>query len=352
MLFKLGNNILYITGLCITLIYLLNSSLNFYFPKALVPLLVIIGALSLFSFGFAASKATSIIYSLMYVSSLLTVLFSYRFPEKSIYIILFLSCAFSGLVVVGFWVEGSAPNFLISRGIDTNFVGFFIISGLFVIMKYTVCSLRMKKFLFILFLMSGILLSSRMVVLMFCFLGTAVYWNKSWVLRVAIVSLSVGGLYFAIGFFAENSILVESVISALFGDFNISGLDADKRRVGLLATGVSYVAEAFPGGSGLGPLNYKLAVISEGLAPAGSFRLGYPHNYFISIVAQVGFVGVIFLIYLLRICYFGLRSFPIIAIICCGLAFNEFIGVHVLWLFIGLYFNETVLRSSDNALEE
>jgi hypothetical protein len=350
MFLGLGGHLIYIICLCIVLLHLLHSPLRFYVPMALAPLLVVIVVLISFSFWFATSIVSNSVYSMLYVSSLLTVLFAYRFPRKSLHLIFFASCAFSGLIILGVILDGTATHFLIAHGIDTNFVGFFLVSGVFVIMKYPLCSLRMKKLLFVLFVLCGVLLMSRMVILMFGFLFATIYWDKSRFSKLTIISLGLVVLYLVINFLIERPILVEALISALSGDVNIIGLDSDSRRVGLFATGISYVAESFPWGSGMGPFNYTTGVRSEGLASSVNFRLGYPHNYYISIVAQAGLAGVIFIIYLLRTCYRALGRFPIITTICIGLAFNEFIGVPVLWLFIGLYLNEYVLGSSDSSV--
>jgi len=348
----LGTNVIYMIYLSMVLLFLLQSSRVFYFPKALSPLAFMILTLIMVSYWFCTSVAVNTIYSMLYLSSLLTVLFAYRFPLQSVHMILWTSCALSGLIAVGFVQGGPVANFLISLGIDSNFTAYFLVSGIFVLLKYNLTSKRVRNCLVILMISCGVLLMSRSFLLMLGILFIAIYWDKSRIIKVTIASICLAGVYLLNIFVAENPLLLDAIYSALIGELNFDDLVEDKRRVGLLATAVGYIIQVFPNGSGLGPPNYLAAILSEGLSPSESFRLGYAHNYYISIVAQVGLMGFFFLLYLLRIAYSSLYLYPIIATICVGLVFNEFIGVPVLWLFIGLYFNANISpRRWDNDLE-
>ena len=348
----LGTNVIYMIYLSMVLLFLLQSSRVFYFPKALSPLAFMILTLIMVSYWFCTSVAVNTIYSMLYLSSLLTVLFAYRFPLQSVHMILWTSFALSGLIAVGFVQGGPVANFLISLGIDSNFTAYFLVSGIFVLLKYNLTSKRVRNCLVILMISCGVLLMSRSFLLMLGILFIAIYWDKSRIIKVTIASICLAGVYLLNIFVAENPLLLDAIYSALIGELNFDDLVEDKRRVGLLATAVGYIIQVFPNGSGLGPPNYLAAILSEGLSPSESFRLGYAHNYYISIVAQVGLMGFFFLLYLLRIAYSSLYLYPIIATICVGLVFNEFIGVPVLWLFIGLYFNANISpRRWDNDLE-
>ena len=91
----LGNNAIYIIFLFYSLYYLIKSKQLFKIPLKAFTIISLVLTLILFSSFYFSIASVQITYSLLYLASLLTLLFAYRFNELAINLILTCSYAIS-----------------------------------------------------------------------------------------------------------------------------------------------------------------------------------------------------------------------------------------------------------------
>lgn len=337
---KVGNIIVYGFFLVVPLWYLLTGIRVWDFPKKLMPLAVCLLFFVIYSSFFSANLLTHLIYSCLYCSCLLTTLFAYRFPEQAVLLMVYLAIALSGLVWTAILVGQDVVRFFINAGFDTNYSGYILVAGIFALSRFTVYRASVSRLLILMMLIAGLLLVSRSFILLMVCLCFLTVWEKARYGKFFLGILVLSVAYFLINLLAENQALFLALTAAVTGEVELGGLVEDRRRIELFATGIRAVMEFFPFGTGMGPENYKAAVLDAGLVTSSTLRLGYPHNYFISGIAQAGIAGVIFIAYLVKIGISARKDFPVIGALLIGLAFNEYIGITVLWIYFGLYFNE------------
>ena len=343
---KVGNVIVYCYFLVISLWYILTGGSVRLFPKKLMPLAVCLVFYVIYSSFFSADLLTHLVYSCLYFSCFLTMLFAYRFPEEAVFFVVCFAIALSGLVLTGALLGQSPVRFFIDAGFDTNYSGYFLVGGIFALARFKIFSARLSRLLILMVLVAGLSLVSRSFILLIFVLGVLTVWEKTRSGKFFLSLLILPLAYYLNNFIAGNQDLFMALASAISGEANLGDLIGDRRRIELFATGISAVKEFFPFGTGMGPGNYKAAVLDAGLVTSGTLRLGYPHNFFISGVAQAGVAGVILIAYLVKISISARRDFPVIGALVIGLAFNEYIGISVLWIYLGLYFNERSRQSA------
>lgn len=340
----LGNNAIYIIFLFYSLYYLIKSKQLFNIPLKAFPIISLVLTLILFSSFYFSIASVQITYSLLYLASLLTLLFAYRFNELAINLILTCSYAISIYIFIAWVFYPSHMDLLISQNFDTNFLSYFILSGIFSLSITNTINEKFKNYSYCLFLFSGILLESRSFIFLSAILFGLLFWRKNIFYKIFVLSGIIIFISIIMGFFNQNSAIMSALITAFEGAPNLDNLYQDRRRVGLISTGILYISENFPNGTGLGPENYNLGIIQAGLQPPSYIRIGYPHNYYISIIAQAGLAGLIFIIYLLFLGIKSLKSYPIIMLILVAVALNEYIGIPALWSYIGIYLRNGELK--------
>lgn len=340
-----GNLIIYIFFLMASVFYLLKSGVPTKIPKSLMPLALCLFLYVAYAGFFASDIVTHGIYSLLYFSCFLTTWFSYRFPQQAIFLLVCFAFALSALVFTGLFFGPGVVSFFIDSGIDPNYSSYFLVAGIFALMRFKLFRPGLNKMLISVLFISGILFESRSFILISSFMLFLICWERLRYGRFILVAGLLVLAYLLFYFLNKNPAIMSAIISALNFDLDLSGMIGDRRRLELFATGLQVVKEFFPFGTGIGPGNYKAAVMASEIEVSTSLRLGYPHNYFISAIAQGGFSGVILVTYLVLISIQSRRDFPVIAALLLGLAFNEYIGISVLWIFIGVYLNERAKQS-------
>jgi hypothetical protein len=337
-----GNLIIYVFFLMASVFYLLTGGSRYKIPKCLLPLAFYLFLYIVYSSFFALDIVTHVTYSSLYISCFLTTLFAFRFPQQAVFLLVCFAFALSALVLTGLFYPGSVIKFFIDNGIDPNYTGYFLVAGIFALSRFPVYNPRVSRLLILIILMAGLFLQSRSFILLIFVLGFLTFWERalSGSGKVILVILVLPVAYFFVNLLMETQYLFTALTSMVRGEVELGDLIADRRRIELFATGIRAVNEFFPFGTGMGPENYKAAVLDAGLVTSSTLRLGYPHNYFISGIAQAGFAGVIFIAYLFKIGISARKDFPVIGALLIGLAFNEYIGISVLWIYFGLYFNE------------
>lgn len=343
---KVGNVVIYVYFLAISLWYLLTKSSVRVFPKKLMPLAVCLLFYTIYSSFFSADLLSHLVYSCLYLSCFLTMLFAYRFPEKAIFFLVCFALGLSGLVWTSILLGQGTVRFFIDAGFDTNYSGYFLIGGIFALARYRIYSVRLSKLLILMMLTAGLLMASRTFVLLIFVLCFLAVWERVRYGKFFLGILVLSVAYFFVNLLAENQALFVALTAAVTGEVELGSLVEDRRRIELFATGISAIKEFFPFGTGMGPANYKAAVLDAGLVTSSTLRLGYPHNYFISGIAQAGFAGVILIAYLVKIGISARKDFSVIGALLIGLAFNEYIAISVLWIYFGLYFNERTRKSA------
>lgn len=338
-----GNLVIYVFFLIAALFYLLTGDSRYKIHKSLLPLAFCLFLYVVYSSFFASDIFTHAIYSLLYISCFLTTLFAFRFPQRAIFLLVCFAFALSALAFTGLFYPGGVVSFFINSGIDTNYAGYFLVAGIFSLLKYRLYRPVLNKVLVSVIFVSGIFFGSRSFVLVCFFTLFLLYWEKLRYGRSILVMGLLVGIYALYSFLNQNPVILSAIISALNFDLDLSGVEEDRRRLELFATGIQAVKEFFPFGTGMGPGNYQDAIMASEIGVSPSLRLGYPHNYYISAVAQAGVAGLLLVTYLIVISIQSLRTFPVIAGLALGLAFNEYIGISVLWIFIGLYLNERAI---------
>ena len=338
-----GNLIIYVFFLMASVFYLLTGDSRDKMPKSLLPLAFCLFLYVVYSSFFALDIVTHVLYSSLYISCFLTTLFAFRFPQQAVFLLVCFAFALSALALTGLFYPGGVVRFFIDSGIDTNYAGYFLVAGIFSLLKYRFYRPGLNKIMVSVLFISGMFFDSRSFVLVCFFMFFLMYWEKLRYGRSILVVGLLGVIYALFSFINENPVIVSAIISALNFDLDLSGVVADKRRLELFATGIQAVKEFFPFGTGMGPGNYKAAIMASEIEVSPSLRLGYPHNYYISAVAQAGVAGVLLVTYLTVMSIQGRRAFPVIAALVLGLAFNEYIGISALWIFIGVYLNERAI---------
>jgi len=333
----IGNDGFYVAFFLSSIYFLVKYNLITKIPIKIIPLLTLVIVLIAYSSIFASIINHQLIYSGLYLGLILITFFAYYFNYKAMILILSSSYGLSAIIISSYLFGFSVVDVFISMGFDPNFCSYFLISSIFLLFYVETGNKRFKTFTIFLFILCGLLLQSRsFILLLVCMLGV-IFWNKNIIVKFIILIGIVIGIFITVGFFNQNPLILQALGTTLEGAPDIDGMIKDRRRIGLLSTGLIAIFENFPYGTGLGPRNYALAVIDMGIQPPSYIRLGYPHNYFISILAQAGIAGLFFLLYLIFLAISSVRSFPVIIILLMGIFFNEYIGLPALWCFIGMY---------------
>lgn len=323
----LGNTSVYLLFLLAILYNFLKSSNKILVPTAsvvlLFPLLLFLGV----SFFYSENINIYLTYAALYLFIFCVIIWAYNEPYYALSLILSIAFSLSIVVIFAHFFSVSAPWFLVHSGLDPNFSGYLLVSAIYILLR-----LEKKQFLTIasvlLFVISGYFLESR----------------SFWVVLSVVFFMLYGGRYKYIiaifiltilSFIFYHKLL--GIFSAILDPGLIYDLTEDHRRVFVLATGLEFIMEAFPLGSGIGPENYIAALERYNLEDPNGFKLGYPHNYFISVIAQGGIGAIPWALVLIYLALSSLSKEPIIAALFLALIFNEYIGLPALWVFIGIY---------------
>lgn len=287
-----------------------------------------------------------LIYFSLYIFCLVLCYFSFVKPYELFYSTLGVSIGFCFLIIVLSIFSDNVVFSLILASFDTNFVSLWLVFLIFVISKrFNFNSLYFYISLAVV-LYSGVMLESRSFLVLSLLVFLIHIFKNNFILAILFVLIFIFSLFFLNIDFTFLYNYFYTLSSSFSGVYDVSHLNEDFRRVFLFTLGIESIVNNFPFGSGFGPKNYIFLVkgTSSIFSDHADLRLGYPHNYIISIISQIGVLAIPWLLVIFSVCFRSFSSFSIISILFFALIFNEYIGSPVIWVAIGLFFNFDFLR--------